>query len=259
MRRSSDHGTLKDRGWLGALLALGYFGILEVLSWETSKFPPCILMSDEADGGDQAGVQACATMHEAIFRFLRLTWAYATHDNIIAFGTIAIASFTYVLYRATNKLWKAGEVHSERQLRAYVFPQYSRIINFDTNPIVQIVFKNSGQTPAYKMDIWATVAAAVYPLMNEPEAPVGPATQSKGDIGPGMDFHIAGPPDRPISGIERAGIRNGTAAVYIYGKLSYRDAFDVSRFTKFCFIYGGEAGCHPEGTMATYKYWNDAN
>src|SRR5205085_11515944 len=99
----------------------------ELLSWMPSQASSCILISEEANSKDYSGDYACATMHEAIFRFARYVWDNASHDNIIAFGTILIALFTYVLYRSTNKLWDAGErqlshleTTAQRQLRAYI-------------------------------------------------------------------------------------------------------------------------------------------
>jgi hypothetical protein len=145
---------LTDRGWLETILALVYFAILEALSWETSQFPPCILVSNEAGGENQSGNQACATMHEAIFRFADFIWDNASHDNILAFGTICIAVFTYVLYRATNKLWDAGErqlahfeAASKRELRAYVFLGYSPL-NFSNRQAGFILkMTNVGKMP----------------------------------------------------------------------------------------------------------------
>ncbi len=48
-------------------------------------------------------------MHEAVFRLIRAVWDNASHDNILAAGTIMIAIFTLTLWRSTHKLWKAGE------------------------------------------------------------------------------------------------------------------------------------------------------
>jgi hypothetical protein len=91
------------------LVWLIYFSFAELLSLLPSQASSCILISEEASAEDYSGNYACASMHEAIFRFARYIWDSASHDNIIAFGTILIAVFTYVLYRSTDKLWTAGE------------------------------------------------------------------------------------------------------------------------------------------------------
>jgi hypothetical protein len=109
------------------LVWLIYFSFAELSSWGPSKASSCILISEEANTENYSGDYPCTAMHEAIFRFARYVWDNASHDNVIAFGTILIALFTYVLYRSTNKLWDAGERQlrhledtSRRELRAYI-------------------------------------------------------------------------------------------------------------------------------------------
>src|SRR5229473_2522287 len=99
-------------GWLESpmtLVWLVYFSLAELLSLLPSQPSSCILISEEASAENYSGDYACASMHEAIFRFIRYILDHADHDNIIAFGTMMIAVFTYVLYRSTEKLWIANE------------------------------------------------------------------------------------------------------------------------------------------------------
>src|SRR4051812_13323145 len=97
------------------LVWLIYFSVLELLSFGPSKASACVLISEEANAENYSGDYACAPMHEAIFRFGRHIWHHASHDNIIAFGTILIAIFTYVLFRSTEKLWKATKDTAQSQ------------------------------------------------------------------------------------------------------------------------------------------------
>ena len=99
-------------GWLESrmtLVWLAYFSIAELLSLMPSQVSSCILISEEAGGNNYSGDFACAPMHEAIFRFTRFIRDNANHDNVVAFGTIAVSVFTYTLWRSTNLLWAAGE------------------------------------------------------------------------------------------------------------------------------------------------------
>ena len=51
-----------------------------------------------------------------------------THDGAItALATIAIAGFTYTLYRSTEKLWKAGEQQIALELPVTVSPKPSLV------------------------------------------------------------------------------------------------------------------------------------
>jgi hypothetical protein len=91
------------------LVWLIYFSFAELSSLLPSQASSCILISEEASTENYSGDYACSSMHEATFRLVRCIWDNASHDNVVAFGTILIAVFTYVLYRSTSKLWEAGE------------------------------------------------------------------------------------------------------------------------------------------------------
>jgi hypothetical protein len=219
---------LTDRGWLETTLALVYFGILEALSWETSKFPPCILASNEAGGQNQAGNQACATMHEAVFRLVAFIWDNASHDNVLAFGTVCIAVFTYVLYRATNKLWDAGErqlAHFEqtarRQLRAYMSIVGGGITINGSVLSAGLRIKNTGQTPASNVTTYTHVG-----ITNDISimdfAVIRDNAASNGLIGPGHDMATG---NRIDIGPDLANFLNGTMLLFAWGQIEYTDAF----------------------------------
>src|SRR5262249_41919560 len=84
-----------------------------------------------------------------------LAWSERYKSLIDIITTIAVAAFTGVLTMFTVKLWKSGEKHSERELRAYVFVSEVSTRNFMPNarPETEALIKNSGQTPAYKLKI----------------------------------------------------------------------------------------------------------
>jgi hypothetical protein len=144
-------------------------------------------------------------------------------------------------------------------LRAYVFPEsVSLAIINGLSPEITIVFKNCGQTPAYDVALYTTTAAAVYPLPEEPKGPTIPPTESMGHLGPGMSLHYYGIPDPPITSGEITGIRAHKVALYIFGSISYTDAFKKKRFVNFCYFRGGPDPFR-DGPMAVYKQWNKAN
>jgi hypothetical protein len=49
---------------------------------------------------------------------------------VVALSTIVMATFTIALFIATLLLWIGGERHSERELRAYVFPVEIKVENW---------------------------------------------------------------------------------------------------------------------------------
>ena len=176
-----------------------------------------------------------------------------------ALATLAIASFTLTLWRATHKLWLTSEKTAERQLRAYVFPKDIIITNLNSDPTVTITFKNCGQTPAYDKVVWASMAVAVFPLEEEPKPPETGPTESIAHVGPGMETHSFVKPDVPITTDEINGIQSGKAALYLCGAVNYTDAFGKRRFSRFAAYRGGDAPDFTDGPMAIYKKWNEAN
>lgn len=157
----------------------------------------------------------------------------------LAFLTLTLAAGTLFLWLATRRLVKESEETAERQLRAYIFPE--NVIVDATHGVLRytITFKNCGQTPAYDVTLYTTMAAAVYPMLEEPKGPATPPTESNGHLGPGLSIHCHTIPDPPVTSDEIKAIRAGKAALYLFGKISYTDAFKKKRFVNFCYFRGG--------------------
>ena len=130
------------------------------------------MVSDENHTKDYSGNQSCATVHEAIFRFLRFIWVNANHDNINAFAAVAVAVFTFTLWRSTLKLWEAGEkqiavanVGIEVARRTYitehrtwvkVIPTEIGPVTFDSDRIIVNITgeaENIGGSPAVAVNL----------------------------------------------------------------------------------------------------------
>src|ERR1700738_3083753 len=63
-----------------------------------------------------APTQGVASMlGDYIGPFFSFIQANFTHDNVTATATVVIAIFTVTLWFSTYKLWKSGEIHSERE------------------------------------------------------------------------------------------------------------------------------------------------
>jgi hypothetical protein len=118
------------------------------------------------------------------------------HPNefITAVSTSIIALFTFVLAISTIKLWRAGERHSERELRAYVGTAFAREtlvqLIIDQPPSAKIIIKNFGQSPAYDVSISVKIAPGDYPLtifLPEPDSMPGRASYIRERKSPSPD------------------------------------------------------------------------
>jgi hypothetical protein len=141
--------------------------------------------------------------------------------------------------RQTERILAQMEDTAVRDLRAYVGVSRIKldISNMQT-PEGLVEIQNFGKTPAYKVRHWTAIGIQPYPP-NEglPELPVT-AKSSVTTIFPQIKNlgHVA--LKKPLP----QGITPGTRelTVYVYGRISYEDAFKNDRYSNFRFIFGGE-------------------
>lgn len=158
--------------------------------------------------------------------------------------------------------------NGRRQLRAYVFPQGADILEgmmldkplpeHRNEIFVIIAFKNTGQTPAYQVISWAQIA--VTEPANE-ETLVTPKLENKFHTSIGADgimpktmWH-----GRALSDSEISDVNKQVKAIYLYGRIEYRDAFKKQRHTDFRLRYNGPFP-PPKGVIFSHcEKGNDAN
>jgi hypothetical protein len=179
--------------------------------------------------------------------------------SIVAFLQFAaLVSTVFVMIR-----------YGRRQLRAYVFPENVGIsegtmldppqparANF---PGMGMLIKNCGETPAYKVVSWANIA--VIPVRDEQTlvAPAEIPDQFSNTLGSGSTFNKFLWLDRPLTGIEIADIAIGVRAIYWYGRIEYRDAFNKARFTNFRVRYTGQFPPAPNSIVNFSETGNSAS
>jgi hypothetical protein len=265
--------------WNMGIVWLLYFLILELLSLapSASDAPLCILLSNEPNGEHHA----CATMHEAIFRFATFVWENASHDNIIAAGTIAIAAFTYVLFRSTDKLWIAGESQrklaedtAQRQIRAYVHVKAFRyetryLPNLRTQigtvqPEVIVTWENTGASPTVnaRSNInWMTFTQTE-PMPSDYDFPDDKDRKPfTAVIGPKQtqELILTAIPPRTLQLVATRKLK-----LYVWGWIDYNDVFEDTprRRTEFCSVvqlHGDPETTNCIMTLRTYPRHNGAD
>lgn len=233
------------QSFLTTPLWLAYFAILEITSWgQTSEVSPCIIISQEQATKDQSGYQSCATAHEAVFRLVRFIYANASHDNVVAFGTVVIALFTLTLWWSTSKLWKAGEKHSERELRAYVWVKAIGLHDLEVGklPYVIVEIRNAGKTPAYNATV--TSGCIIFPAELPPDTPFPFTGEQIGSASKMIIYQGAEPPflskaplrasiTMPQAVVDTL-IEGKEARLFVFVLVKYTDAFGTDRETRFC-------------------------
>jgi hypothetical protein len=134
-------------------------------------------------------------------------------------------------------------------------PTGAEIVSPAEGPLAQLVIKNTGSTPAYQVVHWGGMHVAGYPLTTS--LPVEQNTQKPASsaIPPGGVNTKSVRIMNPLTAEEIAGLRNGTSAIWIYGKITYRDAFRRKRTSEYRLFHNNTSGAIGVSTDLT---WADA-
>jgi hypothetical protein len=181
-------------------------------------------------------------------------WTGWSHDPVTVFTAI-MAFFTFVI--ALAAVWQSAiaRATARRQLRAYLFIESAGIMNVadplvpvpegqqppqgairwrDSGPITLLTVKNSGQTPAFDVIHFGNIHFQAYPLTKPlPSFPAPDQNMTKFMIGPGgiSTKNLVMP--NLLTPEQVADLRASRAAIYVYGRIEYRDAFGRKRFTSY--------------------------
>lgn len=169
--------------------------------------------------------------------FLKLTNKYGNAINAIS--TLVMAIFTVALFFSTHLLWKSGEKHSERELRAYVGVTDASIqASKDPEKALikaEMTIQNAGQTPAYDFRVIAT-----FDFHEIPRTEFGPYNksikQSRKTLGPGSEVNVPLVASKLLTPDHLKAVKDGKFAFFFYGRAEYRDAFGKERVTDFRYV-----------------------
>lgn len=138
---------------------------------------------------------------------------------------------------------------SRRELRAYVFPESVGITDGYAYPERQmpkgeiggaIIIKNTGQTPAYDVCHWGEVAIADCENENTLVAPSIPISDFGSSVPPGGTINKLRNLGRALTPEEKAAVEAGKSAIYFYGRIDYRDAFNQRQWATYRFSWNGK-------------------
>jgi hypothetical protein len=176
--------------------------------------------------------------------------------GVFAFVLItAVATATAAWY--TRQESESMADNGRRQLRAYVFPEQARLVwGGDAKPTVaEIVIKNSGQTPAYRLSTAVSVVVDADPLQDDLRLPAIPPNHTV--VPPAGSYRVSMAMAKPLTGGQLAAIEKGTQAIYAFGEIAYRDAFNECKMTRYRFFYSGAGG--EIGSKVDLLYLDEGN
>lgn len=145
-------------------------------------------------------------------------------QSIIA--AAAIATFLVIAYQMVL------------QSRAWITIKGAEIVEIkEGQPITaKIVFRNSGKSPALEVTIYNNIN--LYGQQVPDPMPYGhySGRGSKSVIGPDSDFGSFITKKEILTMQELQAIRHHKAAIYVYGRVDYRDIFHCQRTTEYCMV-----------------------
>lgn len=239
---------------LVVLFAVALYGI-----WLSSKQPP---YRQAVTRSDQPASQQIRpeTPEERI----------ADYTEVLAWftGLLALVSATQIAFlikadktartaadAAKDAVVLSGKA-AERQLRAYLSINPDTIPKLDSDdPTVEIIIKNTGETPAYKIGSWVSIEIAPYP----PTALAVRDGQKRSTLPKSNHHRMFTNLERPLTDAEKVAILDGShVRLYVWGAVNYTDAFDVPRFNHFRFEFGGSDALR-HSRMIVCEIGNDEN
>jgi hypothetical protein len=253
----------------GMLLAVAIFAIGMVFS--SSVFPPNAKPETAAQDHSKQDTSKASTDE----RIAEYTWWLAVLTGGLVFVALGQGVFiarsdktARLAANAAERAAKATENSvdlardtAKRQLRAYVTVN-GVIRTKDPGKLngegfaVLVDVKNSGQTPASDLLVWANIEIREFPLVTC--LPLHCLENPTRVILPPDTKNLAFPTfDRDLTTIEENAILKNHTAVYVYGEIEYLDVFGNRHLTQFRFRCNGQG--YPLGMFKADGEGNEAN
>jgi hypothetical protein len=184
----------------------------------------------------------------------------------LVYVTFALAFFTLLLWWTTLGLLGDAKETSRKQLRAYVTMDDIGVFNVaapilpkdstiklsevpanlripESPPWATGWIRNAGQTPALDVIHWGNIVFDTYPVpQNSLEPNLSTEGFTKSVIGREVKTSKTYRMFELLSPSQTDQLRSGTAAIYVFGIVSYRDIFGDPHYTTYRLIYHRDSG-----------------
>ena len=195
---------------------------------------------------------------------------------------VIIAALTFFLMIFTGLLVWVGyrqEKTTRRQMRAFVYldtislyniasplnplpgyqPTGAQIVSREEGPLAILAIKNTGSTPAFKVQHFGMITIGPFPRAGELPPIRWDMVAPYSSLPPGGITTKMIKAPRSLTDVEIAGLRAGTTAIWVYGVITYRDAFRRKRKTGYRLFHNALIGTTGVSTEMTWaEGGNDA-
>jgi hypothetical protein len=238
--------------------------------------------------GPNCGCECCAQCYREPKKpaFLSWGWWFDSPITVFTFFLVLVGAIQAYWLQRTVKVSEAAARAAGKsadavvsQLRAYISIFQNDIsgatplgeLNIQTilpliagtRPCSRVKYKNTGQTPAFDLVVNGNVSLTEWPLDPAKLPPIQTGHGgSKETLGPGMErtkIDITPPEIPPLTQDDIVGLTSGRLAIFVYGEMLYRDAFNIPRFTRYRLFTGGPTGIRGGGFLSAHDEGNEAN
>jgi hypothetical protein len=145
------------------------------------------------------------------------------------------------------------------QTRAYVTVKEAILRNFDAVPEAFVSVINTGITPAYELSFLLGIKITPFPPSADLWGPVnGP--YSVMTLGPNQTAENIVTAGRSLEPHEKLRISSGSAAIFVVGKVTYKDVFGDDHFLQIKLACGGPYGPpRGNGKLSVCEDGNNSN
>jgi hypothetical protein len=157
-------------------------------------------------------------------------------------GITAVATLLLTFVTA-GLVWTARQqfVTSRAQLRAYVSVEAGQISAVPgAVPRAQVNIKNYGQTPAYKFRLVGAMAGG--PSFEGLPPPTGDPRAILGVLAPSATFQWFMNAPGVLTQEDYTKLASGLVTLFVYGEVTYEDAFGKPHYLRYRTMFGGAAG-----------------
>jgi len=263
---------LQEPRWFAAMLVLGTILLLEALSWETSKWPGCVVVSRHWGAATATDQAPCATLSEGAARLVTFIWDHADRDAATTAAVVLIALFCGLLWRSFERTRAVSDKAAEAAKRSadalVIAEQAQLLIVFGASNIagilselgahdaaggpprsgrlfVQYVFKNYGRTLAVLKEISHALQHSSHLPDEITQASIVALPKELAVVGGGSSEPLQCVLPAPLSAEAATSIRTGDSFLWLVGRVVFDDAFGRERERRFLYRYRVGAGFQP--------------
>ena len=220
---------------------------------ETALATASIVPSPAPDLSDKSDKYTDKYKYEAAeYRLNRLQVGFNGALVVFTFCLVVVGAFQARRLRQTLEHMRES---SEKELRAYVNLSSAKILNIEKpgQRRAQVTIRNFGRTPAYNVTFIMGVHTRELPLRSILLVPTTLPRMAIDILAPTrlsrLEVDVS-----DLSDVEERELKEHRAAIYVWGRVSYRDAFGQDRWTDFRLFCGGDFLI--SGNMAPHEQGN---